>query len=165
MAAAKGKKAKKTVSKKKLTKKSTTKKSAAKKPAAKKTSKKATTKSKSAKKVVSKHELVLKNTPVTSKQTQAQIITDLSEATSLEKIAVKNVLEALRNQIHRHLKVKGSGEIILPGLGIKVRRISKKATKARKGVNPFTGEPMTIQAKPARKAARATALKALKDLV
>ncbi|MBP9722987.1 MAG: HU family DNA-binding protein, partial [Gammaproteobacteria bacterium] len=48
---------------------------------------------------------------------------------------------------------------------IKVRRVSKKATKARKGVNPFTGQPMTIKAKPARKAARATALKALKDLV
>lgn len=167
MAAAKSKKAKKTVTKKRSTKKSTTRKPAAKKKTAKKTTakkastKKATTK----KKVAHKNELVLKNTPVTSKQTQAQVIADLAEATSLEKVAVRNVLEALRNQIHRHLKVKGSGEMTLPSLGIKVRRVTKKATKARKGVNPFTGEPMTIKAKPARKAARATALKALKDLV
>ena len=104
----------------------------------------------------------LKDSPVSEKQTQAQII---AYATLLEKKAVRNLFEALKNQIQRHLKNRGSGEIVLPGLGIKVRRVTKKATKARKGVNPFTGQPMTIKAKPARKAARATALKALKDLV
>ncbi len=136
-----------------------------------KTAKKTTRKMVSAKKKVSSKTaskgsaLNLKDSPITAKQTQAQIIADLADATSLEKKAVRNLFEAIRNQIQRHLKNRGSGEMVLPGLGIKVRRVNKKATKARKGVNPFTGQPMTIKAKPARKAARATALKALKDLV
>ena len=36
---------------------------------------------------------------------------------------------------------------------------------ARKGVNPFTGEEMMFKAKPARNVVKATALKALKDMV
>lgn len=146
---------------KKKTTKKTTAKSSAKKTAVKKSSVKSTKATKTAK----SNELALKNTPVTEKQTQAQVISDLAEAANLEKKAVRNLFEALKNQIRRHLMNRGSGELTLPGLGIKVRRVNKKATKARKGVNPFTGEPMTIKAKPARKSARATALKALKDLV
>lgn len=153
--AAKSKKAKKTTTKAKKSSKTTAKKRTTKKTTAKKSSKKA----------AGPAGLMLKDTPIASKQTQAQVIADLAEATNLDRKAVRNVLEALRNQIHRHLKTRGSGQILLPSLAIKVRRVSKKATKARKGVNPFTGEPMTIKAKPARKSARATALKALKDLM
>ena len=170
MAAAKSKKAKNTstkANKKAVAKKATTaKKSAAKKASVKKVAAPKKTTAKAApKKVATGASLVLKDAPIAAKQTQAQIIADIAEAVSLDRKAVKNVLEALKNQIHRHLKNRGSGEILLPSLAIKVRRVSKKATKARKGVNPFTGEPMTIKAKPARKAARATALKALKELV
>jgi nucleoid DNA-binding protein len=43
--------------------------------------------------------------------------------------------------------------------------VRKPATKARSGKNPFTGEPMTIQAKPARNVVRALPLKALKEMV
>ncbi|HMI00513.1 MAG TPA: HU family DNA-binding protein, partial [Bradyrhizobium sp.] len=43
--------------------------------------------------------------------------------------------------------------------------IKKAATKARKGVNPFNGEPMTFKAKPARKIVRARPVKAAKDAV
>ena len=39
------------------------------------------------------------------------------------------------------------------------------ATKARKGINPFTGEEMMFKAKPARNVVKATPLKALKDMV
>lgn len=39
----------------------------------------------------------------------------------------------------------------------------KAATKARKGTNPFTGEPATFKAKPATLQPRFTAGKALKD--
>lgn len=143
--------------------KKTAKKSKAK--TAKKVTKKVAKKSTAKKAVKKGSELNLKDSPIAAKQTQAQIIADLADATSLEKKHVRNFFEALKNQIQRHLKNRGSGEMVLPGIGIKVRRVNKKATKARKGVNPFTGQPMTIKAKPARKAARATALKALKDLV
>ena len=50
-------------------------------------------------------------------------------------------------------------------LGIKVRKAIKPATKSRKGRNPFTGEEITISAKPKRTTAKVTALKALKELV
>jgi len=39
----------------------------------------------------------------------------------------------------------------------------KAATKARKGTNPFTGEPTTFKAKPATLQPRFTAGKVLKD--
>lgn len=102
---------------------------------------------------------------VTQKQTKAQIYTELAESTGLTKSDVKNLFSALRNLVERHLKGKGSGQFIVPELGVKIRRVSKKATKARKGRNPFTGEEITIPAKPARKAVRATVLKNLKEVI
>jgi nucleoid DNA-binding protein len=48
---------------------------------------------------------------------------------------------------------------------MKVRVVKKPATKSRLGKNPFTGEEITIKAKPARKAIKVTALKGLKDMV
>ena len=102
---------------------------------------------------------------VTQKQTKAQIFTEISENTGVSKTDVKNVFSALRNLVERHLKTRGSGQFIVPELGLKVRRVAKKATKARKGRNPFTGEEIMISAKPARKAVRATVLKNLKEVV
>jgi nucleoid DNA-binding protein len=48
-------------------------------------------------------------------------------------------------------------------LKIEVKR--KPKTKARKGINPFTGEPMTIKAKPARNVVKVRPLKKLKDMI
>jgi nucleoid DNA-binding protein len=52
----------------------------------------------------------------------------------------------------------------LPGLA-KVKVVKKPATKARKGINPFTKEEVMFKAKPARKVVKVLALKALKDIV
>jgi hypothetical protein len=41
--------------------------------------------------------------------------------------------------------------------------IKKPATKAREGINPFTKEPTTFKAKPARKIIKARPVKAAKD--
>jgi nucleoid DNA-binding protein len=46
---------------------------------------------------------------------------------------------------------------------IEVKR--KPATKARKGINPFTGEETIFKAKPARNVVRIRALKKVKDMV
>jgi hypothetical protein len=43
--------------------------------------------------------------------------------------------------------------------------VKKAATKARKGINPFTKEPTIFKAKPARKLVKIRPLKALKDAV
>lgn len=147
--------------KKKAVKKTTSSKTVARKTTAK--CKVATTskRSASAKKTVA-HKVV--STPIAAKQTKAQIISDIAEATNLEKKQVKSVFEALKNQISRHVKSRGCGEMVIPEVGVKVRRVLKKARKARKGINPFTGEEIMIKAKPASKSVRAVALKALKDL-
>ena len=48
---------------------------------------------------------------------------------------------------------------------MKVQVVRKPATKARKGINPFTGEETVFKAKPARKAVKVLPLKGLKDMV
>ena len=54
------------------------------------------------------------------------------------------------------------GSVPLGNLG-RLKMRYKPATKARKGTNPFTGEPATFKAKPASLQPRFTAGKALKD--
>jgi len=54
------------------------------------------------------------------------------------------------------------GSVPLGNLG-RLKMRFKAATKARKGTNPFTGEPTTFKAKPATLQPRFTAGKALKD--
>ncbi len=59
-------------------------------------------------------------------------------------------------------KKKTPGSVPLGHLG-RLKMSYKAATKARKGTNPFTGEPTTFKAKPATLQPRFTAGKALKD--
>ncbi len=54
------------------------------------------------------------------------------------------------------------GSVPMGNLG-RLKMRYKAATKARKGTNPFTGEPTTFKAKPATLTPRFTAGKALKD--
>jgi len=96
--------------------------------------------------------------------TKAQVVTELANATDLDKKSVNRVFDALQELIRKQLTGRGPGEFVIPGL-VKLRVVKKPATKERQGINPFTKEPITIPAKPASKKVRATALKALKDLV
>ncbi len=59
-------------------------------------------------------------------------------------------------------KKSAPGSVPLGNLG-RLKMRYKAATKARKGTNPFTGEPMTFKAKPATLQPRFTAGKTLKD--
>ncbi len=102
---------------------------------------------------------------IAQKQSKSQIYAEIAEMANISKNDVKGVISAIRNMIERHVKPKGSGEIVIPDLGIKVRRISKKATKSRMGRNPFTGEEIQIAAKPARKSVKVSAMKSLKALI
>ncbi len=102
---------------------------------------------------------------IPQKQSKSQIYAEIAEMTNVSKNDVKGVIAAIRCMIERHVKPKGSGEIVIPDLGIKVRRVSKKATKARMGRNPFTGEEIQIPAKAARKSVKVSAMKTLKALI
>ena len=53
---------------------------------------------------------------------------------------------------------------MIPGL-LKLKTVKKKAIPAGERRNPFTGQMQHFPAKPASKKVRATALKALKDLI
>ena len=48
---------------------------------------------------------------------------------------------------------------------MKITVIHKEATKARKGINPFTKEEQLFKAKPARNVVKVRPLKALKEMV
>src|SRR5438270_712602 len=73
-------------------------------------------------------------------------------------------LESLGKILQNALEKKGPGVFTVPGL-LKLKRISKPATKARKGINPFTKQEMTFKAKPARNVVKALPLKSLKEMV
>jgi nucleoid DNA-binding protein len=90
------------------------------------------------------------------------LIEKIATESELAKKDVKGVLETLASIGYKELKK--AGVFLVPGFA-KFVVIKKPATKARKGVNPFNGEPMTFKAKPARKIVRARPVKAAKDAV
>ncbi len=96
--------------------------------------------------------------------TKTEILTQLAEGTGLSKKEVSSVLDEIGTLIGKSLGKRGPGVFNLPGL-MKVKVIRKPATKARKGINPFTKEPTVFKAKPARNVVKILPLKALKDMV
>ena len=73
------------------------------------------------------------------------------------------MFDALGDLIGKNIGKKGPGIFAVPGL-MKITVVNKPATKARKGINPFTKEEVMFKAKPARKVIKVRALKALKDM-
>ena len=96
--------------------------------------------------------------------TKGEVFSKISEKTGLSKKEVASVFEALSEQINTSLGKKGPGLFVIPGL-LKLKVVRKPATKAKQGINPFTKEPMTFKAKPARNVVKAIPLKSLKDSV
>jgi nucleoid DNA-binding protein len=93
--------------------------------------------------------------------TKSQFIADIAAKTELTKSQVSAVLDEQAALVARELKT--NHPVAIPGL-VKITLQRKEATAARPGRNPFTGEAITIKAKPARKVVRVKALKALKDM-
>jgi len=97
-------------------------------------------------------------------RTKSEVTGCIADETGLTKREVASVFEAMAGLIKKDLGRRGPGMFTVPGL-MKIRVKRKPATKARKGVNPFTGEEMMFKAKPARNVVKITPLKALKDMV
>lgn len=95
--------------------------------------------------------------------TKSQLLSAIAEDTGLSKKEVSAVLESMAGIVEQHIKKRGPGTFTLPGL-LKVKTQRKPATKARKGINPFTGEETIFKAKPARTVVKVQPLKALKDM-
>lgn len=105
-----------------------------------------------------------KPTPATARRSRAETIREIAAATELKTGKVKEVFEALTALLAADLGKKGPGEFNFNGL-MKLKAVTKPATPSRKGRNPFTGEEITIKAKPASKKVRVRALRGLNDLL
>jgi nucleoid DNA-binding protein len=95
--------------------------------------------------------------------TKSEILTNIATATELSRKQVASVFDALGEQIKSAVGKKGPGIFAVPGL-MKVIVVTKPATKARMGINPFTKLEQMFKAKPARKVIKIRALKALKEM-
>ena len=96
--------------------------------------------------------------------TKSEILARIAENTEVPRKQVAAVFEALSEEIKNALGKKGPGLFVVPGL-MKVTLVHKPATKARKGINPFTKEEVMFKAKPARRVVKIRPLKNLKDMV
>ncbi|MDJ0879697.1 MAG: HU family DNA-binding protein [Halieaceae bacterium] len=135
------------------------KKAPAKKAPAKKkvAAKKAPAKKKAAAKAPAKAAPALK-----AKMTKSQIVGSIADSTGLNKKQVGAVMDELETLIERSIKKRAIGEFTLPGL-MKITTVKKPARKARKGINPFTGEETVFKAKPASVAVKVRPLKKMKE--
>lgn len=99
---------------------------------------------------------------IKAKMTKSQILTDIGEATDLSRKQVAAVFDELESLVGRSIAKRGLGEFTIPGL-MKITTVKKPAKKARKGINPFTGEEQMFKAKPASMAVKVRPLKKLKE--
>jgi DNA-binding protein HU-beta len=96
--------------------------------------------------------------------TKSELIQKIAEkyADTVTRKDVEGIIESVAEVGYKELKKTGA--FVVPGFA-KFVVIKKPATKARKGINPFTKEPTVFKAKPARKIIKARPVKATKDAV
>jgi nucleoid DNA-binding protein len=95
--------------------------------------------------------------------TRSEMLSHVAQGTGLNRKQVAAVLDELKGVIEGHIKSGGARVFTMPGL-FKIKVVRKPATKARMGVNPFTGQEMMFKAKPARNVVKIQPLKSLKDM-
>merc|ERR1712196_340378 len=94
--------------------------------------------------------------------TQTGVFQSVAETTGLKTEDVKGVGDAWMGVAVE--QVKKSGSFKIAGM-LNMKLKNKPATKARKGVNPFTKEPCVFKAKPASKTVRCLPMKKLKEML
>ncbi len=101
--------------------------------------------------------------PVAGKvRTKSDVYAQIAENVGITKREVAQVFDVMNEMMVTDLKKVGAFNV--PGM-MKVMLRRKPATKARKGINPFTGEETMFKAKPASNVVKIRPLKALKDRV
>lgn len=113
--------------------------------------------------MATKKKAAAKKTTTRKPPTKTQILAHVADETGLSRKDVGAVLDSLGGLIEKNIKPRSVGMFSLPGL-MKIKIVKKKATKARKGINPFTGEETVFKAKPARRMVKILPLKGLKDM-
>lgn len=121
----------------------------------------------SAKKPAAAKPVVLKAvkiSPAAKPRSKGEFYGVIAEATQLSRKQVVAVFETMGRIMAADLGKNGPGTCNIAGL-MKVTRIHKPATKARKGINPFTKQEVMFKAKPARSVIKVRPLKTLKSMV
>lgn len=120
----------------------------------------------------SSFEGVLENIPnafevkiIPEKQSRVEILQAISNMTDLKRIDVEAVFDATYALISGHMREGGSGEFIIPKLGVKMKKVRKKERKERKMVSPLTGTEVEIAGRPAIDDVKLIALKPVKETV
>lgn len=125
--------------------------------------KKAAAKKRPAKKKAAAKKPASTGKTISDRYSKTQILTEIAEKTELSRKQVGGVIDELSSLIDRHIRKRGCGEFVLPGL-LKINTVKKPARKARKGINPFTGEETMFKAKPASVQVKVRPLKKLKEM-
>jgi nucleoid DNA-binding protein len=119
-------------------------------------------KAKKKKKVVAKKVVRKATMPKIRKSlTKSEVCKILADHAGVTKKQAKDMLDALPKVIKAHLSAGVDFKLDF----VKITKVYKKAKKARKGINPFTGEEMMFKAKPAHHVVKVRALKKLKEMV
>jgi len=100
---------------------------------------------------------------IKDKQTRIEILQTISDSTGLKRVEVEAVFTEMAKLVKAHMKKQGSGEIMIPKMGLKIRKVRRKPTKKRVMVSPLTGKEVIIPPKPARDDIKLVALKGLKE--
>ncbi len=128
---------------------------------AKKTAKKKTSAKAKAAPKVSK---ILRVKPASKPRSKGEFLRTICEATELPRKQVVSVFDTMSKILSADLSKSGPGICNVAGL-MKVSVVRKPATKARRGINPFTKEEVMFKAKPARNVVKIRPLKNLKSMV
>merc|ERR550514_1526995 len=94
--------------------------------------------------------------------TQGGVVNALAETAELKPKQVRVVVTGLLDLAAKELKKNGRFKL---GGCLNMKLKNKPATKARKGVNPFTKEPCVFKAKPASKTVRCLPMKKFKQML
>lgn len=100
--------------------------------------------------------------PIKQVMSKSALVAHLAGTTGAAAKDVRAVIAALEGTIHASLSKRGPRTFVLPGL-LKITVTDVPAKKARKGINPFTGEETVFKAKPATVRVKVRPMKKLKD--
>jgi nucleoid DNA-binding protein len=100
--------------------------------------------------------------PIKGVLSKSALVKHLAGTTGAAAKDVRSVIAALEDTIHAAIGKRGGRTFVLPGL-FKITVVNVPAKKARKGINPFTGEETVFKAKPATVRVKVRPMKKLKD--
>ena len=105
-----------------------------------------------------------KISPASKARSKSEFFTTIADQTEMPRKTIAGVFEAMGKVLAADLGKGGPGLVNVAGL-MKVTVVRKPATKARKGINPFTKQEVMFKAKPARNVIKVRPLKSLKSMV